>query len=579
MPIVLFWVVVAGLTNVLVPQLEVVGEQQNVGLASPDAPSLQAFERIGEVFDEFDSDSAAMVVLEGDQPLGAEAHTYYDELIKRFNEDTKHVQHVQDFWGDPLTAAGSQSPDGKAAYVQIFLAGNQGEALSLESVDAVRDIIAKTPAPPGIHAYLAGSAAQIADQFEVGNEGTVLVTALTVGVIAVMLLIVYRSFITMIIALVTVLIEMSAARGIVSFLANSGFIGLSTYSTNILTLLVIAAGTDYMIFLLGRYHERRNEDMDREAAFYDMYRGTSHVILGSGLTIAGAVFCLYFTRNPYFQSLGIPAALGVLVSLVASLTLAPAVIVIAGRFGLLEPKRRTAKRGWRRIGTAIVRWPGPILFATMALALVGILAVGLHGVLRHQPVHAGRDPVQCGVHGGGASLLQGAAESRTADGRGRPRYAQSHRHDPVGAGGEGRLPHGRHRAGSVDHAAAGHAVGPHVDSVPDQCAKRVADQQPAVPTGSGERSAEAGRGDQQVDRHAAAAVCVAAAVQRHHARAERGVHADRRGGAGSAGQDRGLRRLLPADSQLFLLGAALFRHPVCVTRCGRCSIRWTGSPS
>jgi RND superfamily putative drug exporter len=376
-PIVLFWVVVAGLTNVLVPQLEAVGEEHNVGLASPDAPSLQAFERIGEVFGEFDSDSAAMVVLEGDQPLGAEAHAYYDELVKRLNEDTKHVQHVQDFWGDPLTAAGSQSPDGKAAYVQIFLAGNQGEALSLESVDAVRDIIAKTPAPPGIHAYVTGSAAQVADQFEVGNEGTLLVTGLTVGVIAVMLLIVYRSFLTMIIALVTVLVEMSAARGIVSFLADSGFIGLSTYSTNILTLLVIAAGTDYIIFLLGRYHERRNEELDRESAFYDTYRGTSHVILGSGLTIAGAVACLYFTRNPYFQSLGIPAALGVLVSLVASLTLAPAVIVIAGRFGLLEPKRKTAKRGWRRIGTAIVRWPGPILFATMALALVGIL--GLSG--------------------------------------------------------------------------------------------------------------------------------------------------------------------------------------------------------
>ena len=123
----------------------------------------------------------------------------------------------------------------------------------------------------------------------------------------------------------------------------------------LLTLLVIAAGTDYVIFLLGRYHERRNEDMDREAAYYDMYRGTSHVILGSGLTIAGAVFCLYFTRMPYFQSLGIPAAIGVLVALLASLTLTPAVLVIGGRFGLLEPKRKTAKRGWRRIGTAIVR--------------------------------------------------------------------------------------------------------------------------------------------------------------------------------------------------------------------------------
>ena len=85
MPIVLFWVVVAGLTNALVPQLEAVGEEHNVALSSPDSPSLQAFQRIGKVFQEFDSDSAAMVVLEGDQPLGADAHKYYDELVKRFD--------------------------------------------------------------------------------------------------------------------------------------------------------------------------------------------------------------------------------------------------------------------------------------------------------------------------------------------------------------------------------------------------------------------------------------------------------------------------------------------------------------
>jgi RND superfamily putative drug exporter len=374
-PIVIFWVAVAALTNVLVPQLEVVGEAHNVALSSPDSPSLQAFQHIGKVFKEFDYDSAAMVVLEGDQPLGADAHKYYDDLVKRMEADTSHVQHVDDFWGDPLTAAGAQSPDGKAAYVQVFLVGNQGEAKSLESVDAVRKIVADTPAPQGVKAYVAGSAAQIADQFEVGNASTNLVTGLTVGVIAIMLLIVYRSFVTMIIALLTVLIEMASARGIVSFLANANVIGLSTYSTNILTLLVIAAGTDYIIFLLGRYHEARGNGFDREVSYYDMYRGTSHVVLGSGLTIAGAVFCLSFTRLPYFQSLGIPAAIGVFVALVASLTMAPAVVVIGSRFGLLEPKRATQKYGWRRIGTAIVRWPVPILITTIGIALIGLLAL------------------------------------------------------------------------------------------------------------------------------------------------------------------------------------------------------------
>ena len=113
-----------------------------------------------------------MIVLEGDQPLGADAHHYYDALVDKLSQDTKHVQHIQDFWGDPLTAAGSQSTDGKAALVQVYLAGNQGEALSNESVDSVRDIVDDTPPPPGVKAYVTGAAPLVTDQFEVGSQGT-----------------------------------------------------------------------------------------------------------------------------------------------------------------------------------------------------------------------------------------------------------------------------------------------------------------------------------------------------------------------------------------------------------------------
>jgi RND superfamily putative drug exporter len=99
------------------------------------------------------------------------------------------------------------------------------------------------------------------------------------------------------------------------------------------------------------------------------------VIIGSGLTVAAAVFCLRFTRMPYFQSLGIPAGLGVLVTLVASLTLTPAVITLGGTLSLFDPKRAMRTRQWRRIGTAIVRWPGPVLVASVSVALIGLLAL------------------------------------------------------------------------------------------------------------------------------------------------------------------------------------------------------------
>ncbi|BCP01021.1 MULTISPECIES: MMPL/RND family transporter [Mycobacterium] len=375
LPILLFWVGLAALTNIAVPQLEDVGKTHNVALNSPDAPSLKAIKRIGEKFHEFDTDSSAMIVLEGDKPLGADAHRFYDEMIRKIERDKKHVQHVQDYWGDTLTAAGSQSSDGKAAYVQVNLAGNQGSALANEGVGAIRDIVEHMKPPPGVKTYVTGAAPLISDQFDVGSKGTAKVTGITVGVIAVMLFFVYRSVLTTLLVLATVLIEMSAARGLVAFLGNAGVIGLSTYATNLLTLLVIAAGTDYAIFFVGRYQEARGSGEDRETAFYTMYHGTTHIVLGSGLTVAGAVACLSFTRLPYFQSLGVPAALGILVALFAALTLGPAILTLGAKVGIFDPKRAIRTRGWRRIGTAIVRWPGAVLASACALALIGLLAL------------------------------------------------------------------------------------------------------------------------------------------------------------------------------------------------------------
>ena len=230
-------------------------------------------------------------------------------------------------------------------------------------------------ATAGLKAYVTGPAALTSDQHHAGDSSIKLITMITICVIFVMLLFVYRSIVTVLLVLVMMFVELAAARGIVATLGYYELIGLSTFAVNLLTTLAIAAGTDYAIFLVGRYHEARNDGEDRETAFYTMYHGTAHVILGSGLTIAGATFCLHFTRLPYFQSLGIPLAIGMLVAVVAALTMAPALLTVCSRFGLFDPKRRMQERGWRKIGAAVVRWPGAILVSTIALSLIGLLAL------------------------------------------------------------------------------------------------------------------------------------------------------------------------------------------------------------
>lgn len=376
LPIILGWIAVIVVLNTTVPQLEVVGQSQAVSMAPGQAPSMISMKRIGKVFQEGTSDSSAMIVLEGQEPLGDAAHAYYDEMIAKLRADTKHVLSIQDFWGDPLTATGAQSTDGKATYVQVSLAGNQGEALANESVKSVQNIIERLNPPPGVKTYVTGPAALLADQQLAGDRSLKLMEALTFTVIIVMLLLVYRSITTLLIMLGMVILSLSAARGSVAFLGHHHIIGLSTFATNLLVMLAIAAATDYAIFLIGRYQEARAAGEDRESAYYTMFGGTAHVVLGSGLTIAGATFCLSFTRLPYFQTLGVPLAIGMFVVVITALTLGPAMIAVASRFGkLLEPKRAMRVRLWRKIGAAIVRWPGPILVGAVALALIGLLTL------------------------------------------------------------------------------------------------------------------------------------------------------------------------------------------------------------
>src|ERR1700759_2077957 len=355
--------------------LERVAQEHSVPMSPKDAPSVQAMMRMGKDFKESDSDSFAMIVLEGQHPLGDDVHKYYAGLIRELSDDPKHVQHVQDLWGDRLTAAGAQSSDGMATYVQLNLAGNQGTTLGEESAAGVRDIVKRTPPPPGVKVYLTGPAPLVADMQRSGNKSILKITVVTVAMIFTMLLLVYRSVITVLLLLVMVGIELAAARGIVAFLGHNNILVLSTFATNLLTSLAIAAGTDYGIFFFGRYQEARQAGEDPETAYHTTYRGVAPVVLASGLTIAGAVFCLSFARMPMFQSLGIPCAVGMLVSVVVALTLVPAVLAVGSRFGLFDPKRTIGVRGWRRVGTAIVRWPVPILVATCAIALIGLLTL------------------------------------------------------------------------------------------------------------------------------------------------------------------------------------------------------------
>lgn len=82
-------------------------------------------------------------------------------------------------------------------------------------------------------------------------------TIITIIIIAIMLMFVYRSIGTVLLTMVILFVGLATGRGVVALLGETGIMGLSTFAVNLLTALAIAAGTDYAIFMVGRYQEGR----------------------------------------------------------------------------------------------------------------------------------------------------------------------------------------------------------------------------------------------------------------------------------------------------------------------------------
>ncbi|WP_068179746.1 RND family transporter [Mycobacterium sp. UM_CSW] len=375
LPIVLFWVVLGVVVNVFVPSIEENTKANAKALVPRDSPSSQAALVQGNAFRESDYTSAVVVLLETDgRKLDDQDHKFYNELVRRLREDKQHVQSLLDLWGKPVTKSGQQSADAEAATLTVRPTGDTGDATSSRSIDAIRDIVAKVPKPHGLRTYVTGPAALNTDTLDAADASMFTLTIVSVIVIIIMLLLAYRSVARALIPLVGVLLILATARGVVSFLVGLHVLGISSFAMNMLVALVLGVATDYGIFFIGRYNEARRAGHDKESAYYESVANTQHVILGSGMAISGSTLCLSLTKLNYFRTLGPPCFVGMVVAVVAALTLGPAMLALGGRIKWLQQISPTSPM-WRRLGTAITRWPAAFIF--VALLVVPLCVMNL----------------------------------------------------------------------------------------------------------------------------------------------------------------------------------------------------------
>ena len=362
------WLAVAVVLALLFPQLETVVRQQSVDLIPRDVPSFQTLDRMSAAFGEQGSKTTVFVAMEDPAGLTPAARDRYEAMVSRLRADTDHVLLVQDLLADPVTATQAVSQDGKAWYLPVGVAGTLGDPTAAESVQAVRALAAEAFADSSTTVRVTGPPATFSDQIGLAEHDLVLISIATAGLIALILLIVYRSVFTALLPLLVIGVSLAVGRGVLSALGEMGM-PVSQFTVAFMTAILLGAGTDYTVFLISRYHEQRRAQVAPEQAAIYATASIGRVILASAATVAFAFLAMVFARLSVFAALGPACAIAVLFGFLATVTLLPPVLALAAKRGIGDPKPDRTRRYWNSVAVAVVRRPVTLLTISLAVLL------------------------------------------------------------------------------------------------------------------------------------------------------------------------------------------------------------------
>ncbi|WP_220794414.1 MMPL/RND family transporter [Nocardioides pelophilus] len=364
------WLVLAAALNVFVPQIEEVAAKDSTAVVPEKAPSIIAVEEMGEAFGNGGANSFVVIAMERDGGLEPTDKQYAARLATVLTKDDENVTFVQDVRKNPELLGALTSTDGEARYVLVGITGVTGAPSSIRQVTAVRDVAADL-APDGLDVAVTGPTATITDLATETEHSVVRITVVSIGLIALLLWLIYRSFAVMAVVLGIVGLGLGLARALTALCGELGLFTVSTFSGTFLTAVVLGAGTDYAIFLVSRYQELRREGMPPEEAAATAGARLTGVITGSALTVVLACGCMLLADLGFFSTTGPAIAVSVAINLLVAITLTPALLAMAGRRGWCEPRATKAGGLWPRLAGLVVAHPARML----AVSLVPLLAL------------------------------------------------------------------------------------------------------------------------------------------------------------------------------------------------------------
>jgi len=382
---ILVWLSIGGFAGGAFSKISTVQENDNSAFLPDSAESTIAGEVLVKFSSQDDQLFPALLLLLGDLNPATNAQAfervnqYSATLLSKPLPATGKPLSTYFARGVPLTPI--PSADGKAILINAQLdfavadANIDGEPIFPKIIEFIREDMEKEFSSAGITTHVTGPAGLFADLFEAFGSIDTRLLQTTLIVVAIILIVVYRSPVLWILPLFTAASALGIATMIVYYLAREDIIDLNGQTQGILDVLVLGAATDYALLLIARYREELHQHQSRFEAMKIALRGVVEPIIASGSTVIAGLMVLLLSDLSSNRGLGPVGSIGIASSMLAVLTLLPALLIVFGRwifwpkiprFGDVDEKLSGI---WSKVGSLVDRRPKAVWIST-ALALL-----------------------------------------------------------------------------------------------------------------------------------------------------------------------------------------------------------------
>jgi putative drug exporter of the RND superfamily len=371
------WVAIGIALPLTFPSLGEMAQKHPLAILPSDAPSSVTARKMTEAFHESGSEDLLLVVLTDDKGLGPADEATYSKLVDALRQDTRDVVMLQDFVSTPPLRSVVTSKDHRAWVLPVGVAGELGTPRAYTAFNHIGDIVKHAVAGTPLTANLAGPAATVADLTAAGDRDRLPIELAIAVLVLIVLLVVYRSAVTMLLPLISIGLSLVIAQAVVAGYSQLTGSGVSNQSIVFLSAIMAGAGTDYAVFLISRYHDYLRSGADFDQAVKRAMTSIGKVITASATTVGITFLLISFSRMGVFKTVGVSSAIGIGVAFLAAVTLLPAILVLAGPRGWIKPRRELTARFWRRSGIRIVRRPRVHLVASVLVLIILASCAGL----------------------------------------------------------------------------------------------------------------------------------------------------------------------------------------------------------